>query len=81
MRTTTPPARLARWVAVAAASVLLMTGCAASSGAAETEASANFPVTLDHNYGETTITEKPERVITTCCGCAPMYPRHVEFTF
>lgn len=64
MSTTTPPARLARWVAVAAASVLLMTGCAAASGPADTEASANFPVTLEHNYGETTITEKPERVIT-----------------
>ena len=65
MSFTTPPARLARWAAVAAASVLLMAGCAATGDtAAETDSSGAFPVTLEHIYGETTITEKPERVIT-----------------
>ena len=65
MRTTTPPARLARWIAATAASVLLMTGCtAAAPEGADAGASGAFPVTLEHNYGETTIETKPERVIT-----------------
>ncbi len=66
MSSPTPLARVARWTAVAAASVLLVSGCAATTGTTATEADTTgaFPVTLEHIYGETTITEKPERVIT-----------------
>ena len=53
--------------ALAVASALLLTGCSTVvDDAAETAGAASdaFPVTLEHIYGETTITEKPERVIT-----------------
>ncbi|MFT4212802.1 MAG: iron-siderophore ABC transporter substrate-binding protein [Microbacterium sp.] len=62
-----------RWRAVAALAVagaLALTGCAgsstASSSSSDSDAAAEgtFPVTFEHIYGETTITEKPERVAT-----------------
>ncbi|MCC2032003.1 iron-siderophore ABC transporter substrate-binding protein [Microbacterium allomyrinae] len=54
---------------LAAASALLLTGCASGTTApASDDAEAGdgdvFPVTIEHAYGETTITEKPERVAT-----------------
>jgi iron complex transport system substrate-binding protein len=61
---------LARVLAVAALSVLLLTGCrsddeiaapaAESAGGAEAGA---LPVTIEHKYGETTVTEEPERIV------------------
>ncbi len=51
--------------------LLLSTACVAPSSSesapAVTEATASdpaFPVTIDHKYGSTTITEKPERIVT-----------------
>lgn len=54
-------------VAVAAASLLLLTGCASGAGTAgQDDAAARadgaFPVTVEHAYGETTIEAQPERV-------------------
>lgn len=63
-----PRFRTASVAAIAAA--LLLTGCATTttptgSGSPESSASADaFPVTITHAFGETTITEKPERVAT-----------------
>lgn len=53
--------------AIAATATLALTGCAsgaadAGSGAAPSDGA--FPVTIEHVYGETTITQKPERVAT-----------------
>jgi len=48
---------------------LLVTGCGAPAATPDTateeaaSASSAFPVTLDHKYGSTTITEKPERIV------------------
>jgi iron complex transport system substrate-binding protein len=64
--------RPARTAALAVAAVLVATTLAAcgsdadeqsSSGSAST-ASAGFPVTLKNTFGETTITKKPERIVT-----------------
>jgi iron complex transport system substrate-binding protein len=63
--------RPARTAALAVATVLVATTLAAcgsdadeqSSDSAST-ASAGFPVTLKNTFGETTITEKPERIVT-----------------
>ncbi|CAN7268480.1 iron-siderophore ABC transporter substrate-binding protein [Microbacterium sp. LjRoot45] len=63
-----PRFRTASVAAIAAA--LLLTGCATTttptgSGSPESNASADaFPVTITHAFGETTLTEKPERVAT-----------------
>ncbi|MFS0853205.1 iron-siderophore ABC transporter substrate-binding protein [Microbacterium sp. 179-I 3D4 NHS] len=54
----------------AAALALSLTACATSAPESESETGGNpasddaFPVTIEHVYGETTITEKPERVAT-----------------
>lgn len=63
--------RLLTAAATAAALALGLAGCATpaaddsadSAGGNSADASA-FPVTIEHIYGETTITEKPERVAT-----------------
>ncbi|MCR2800723.1 iron-siderophore ABC transporter substrate-binding protein [Microbacterium sp. zg-Y818] len=62
-----PRTRLA--VAALAASALLLSGCAdtgaaPAEGAAPSRSDGAFPVTISHALGETTITEKPERVAT-----------------
>ncbi len=55
-------------VALAAASALLLTGCTSSpsdSGGGDTATGdGQFPVTIEHAYGETTIEAEPERVAT-----------------
>lgn len=63
--------RIRSVAALAAASLLLLTGCATAStqtaGGAPSEAAADdtaFPVTIEHAFGETTIESKPERVAT-----------------
>jgi iron complex transport system substrate-binding protein len=54
----------------AAALALSLTACATSTSEGDSDAGGNpasddaFPVTIEHVYGETTITEKPERVAT-----------------
>ena len=64
--------RTSRLLAIGAAAVLAVGLAACSSTAPQSTASAGgnpasddaFPVTIEHAYGETTITEKPERVAT-----------------
>ncbi|MFS0895088.1 iron-siderophore ABC transporter substrate-binding protein [Microbacterium sp. 179-I 3D3 NHS] len=64
--------RTSRLLAIGAAAVLAVGLAACSSTAPESTASSGgnpasddaFPVTVEHVYGETTITEKPERVAT-----------------
>jgi iron complex transport system substrate-binding protein len=61
--------RPARLLPVAAAAVLVLAGCgSASEGAGdagtESEGGGDFPVTVEHAFGETTIEEQPERVAT-----------------
>lgn len=57
-------------LAVTAAAALLLTGCASgapTAGSGDTDASAgdgDFPVTIEHAFGETVIDSKPERVAT-----------------
>lgn len=57
-------------VGAAAALALSLTACATSTTDSGNDSGANpasddaFPVTIEHVYGETTITEKPERVAT-----------------
>jgi iron complex transport system substrate-binding protein len=65
------PSRLRSLIAAAAVAVLSLSACStgpADSGTAATggtSASADaFPVTIEHAFGETTLTEKPERVAT-----------------
>ena len=58
-------------LSILAASSLLLAACASSgTGASDTAkaASDGFPVTIDHVYGTTTITYKPERVATVAWG-------------
>ena len=55
--------------AVAVAGLLVLTGCSqpatsSDSGPSNPGDASAFPVTLEHVYGETEITELPERVIT-----------------
>lgn len=57
-------------VALAAASALLLSGCA-SGQATDSDAAAGdgvFPVTVTHTFGETVIDEKPERVAAVAWG-------------
>jgi iron complex transport system substrate-binding protein len=64
--------RTSRLLAVGAAAALALglTACATSSTEGDASVGSNpasddaFPVTIEHVYGETTITEKPERVAT-----------------
>ncbi|WP_226533687.1 iron-siderophore ABC transporter substrate-binding protein [Microbacterium paraoxydans] len=64
--------RTSRLLALGAAAVLAVGLSACASSAPESTSSAGgnpasddaFPVTIEHVYGETTITEKPERVAT-----------------
>ncbi|MCT2087151.1 iron-siderophore ABC transporter substrate-binding protein [Microbacterium enclense] len=59
--------------ALAAATALVLTGCAGTSaapGAQESSAAADgaFPVTIEHAFGETTIEAEPTRVVTVAWG-------------
>ena len=67
------PFRLRSLMAAAAVSVLALSACstgpadggAAATGGSSAPADAGaFPVTIEHAFGETTLTEKPERVAT-----------------
>ena len=70
-----PARRALAPAALLAAGVLLLTGCStgpvggdaaggSTSGAATTGATGEFPRTVEHVYGETTIEQAPERVAT-----------------
>ncbi|GAA3395020.1 ABC transporter substrate-binding protein [Cryptosporangium minutisporangium] len=66
-----PRPRWLRALAGVAAGLLLATGLAACSseddeptGSSSASASANFPVTIEHKFGSTTIEKKPTRVVT-----------------
>lgn len=59
--------------ALAAATALVLTGCAGTSGTpgaqdTSTAADGAFPVTIDHAFGETTIPAEPQRVVTVSWG-------------
>ena len=64
--------RISRLLAIGAAAALAVSLAACSSSAPESTSSSGgnpasddaFPVTIEHAFGETTITEKPERVAT-----------------
>lgn len=61
--------RIRSAVALAAASVIALTGCATSSPTGDDTSnspaeSSAFPITIEHALGETTIDQKPERVAT-----------------
>ncbi|WP_104167892.1 iron-siderophore ABC transporter substrate-binding protein [Arthrobacter sp. SX1312] len=67
------PTRLRSLVAAAAVAVLSLSACStgpadsgsgAADGATASAAAEGFPVTIEHAFGETTLTEKPERVAT-----------------
>ncbi|PRY69011.1 iron complex transport system substrate-binding protein [Glaciihabitans tibetensis] len=58
------------FAAAATALALTLSGCASSTpeDAPEAAASASFPVTIEHAFGETTIDDQPERVVTLGWG-------------
>lgn len=65
--------RIRSVAALAVAAALLLSGCASTGAAPASSAPAasgadladgTFPVTIAHAFGETTITEKPERIAT-----------------
>ncbi len=67
-----PSVRSSRLLALGAAAALALSLSACASAAPESDAASDanpasddaFPVTIEHAFGETTITEKPERVAT-----------------
>ncbi|KRA23168.1 ABC transporter substrate-binding protein [Microbacterium sp. Root61] len=63
-----PRTRTAAATALVAIAALTLVGCsgagATDAGTAPDSASAGFPVTIEHAYGETTIDSAPERVAT-----------------
>ncbi|MDT0181229.1 iron-siderophore ABC transporter substrate-binding protein [Microbacterium sp. ARD31] len=64
-----PRTRLAIALTATATASLVLAGCSSDTGTAPAastapEASASFPVTIEHAYGETTIDAQPERVAT-----------------
>lgn len=67
------PRRLTYAIAAAATALALtLSGCSAPAEdhGADASASGGFPVTIDHAFGETTIDEKPTRVVTWGWGSA-----------
>lgn len=63
------PSRTALTCAALLAAAVLLTACGsdtddAADAAPSTGASAAFPVTIEHTFGETTIDEEPQRVVT-----------------
>lgn len=60
------PRSMGLLVAAALASTALVSCAtpAANSDASDASSGAGFPVTIEHAFGETTITEKPERIAT-----------------
>lgn len=61
-----PHIRSAAALALTAIAALTLAGCASggSDASADVAASGEFPVTIQHAYGETTITAQPERIAT-----------------
>lgn len=67
--------KLSALVAIAAASVLALTGCSAGSeagqpAAASASSAAAFPATVETKFGDVTISKKPERVVALGWGDA-----------
>lgn len=60
-------AKTLRRCAIGIASLSLLAGCASSNSAQDTGTTdsdnENFPVTIDHVFGSTEITEEPERIV------------------
>lgn len=57
--------RAIRTLPILAVAALALTACAGTTTPeAESAGDGTFPVTIEHVYGETTITEKPERIAT-----------------
>jgi iron complex transport system substrate-binding protein len=64
-----PRSRPAASLALTAVAALALAGCASANpsdpeSAAGGDGTGGFPVTIEHAYGDTTITERPERVAT-----------------
>ena len=59
-------------LAVASAALLALSGCASGSdgAAGSSSGSGEFPVTIEHAFGETEITAEPERVVALGWGSA-----------
>ena len=64
--------RTASTVIASVAAALLLAGCAGPTGGGSPAPAADgaFPVTIEHAFGETTIDEKPSRVVTWGWGSA-----------